>query len=106
MEWGGEVASDSPMARTPKASKSRITTGKRILPASDGRSARPERALLGAGLCDSASWSVWLSVLRAAFGQPLTDEQQRLFVSVAGNRSASARGCASSGVWPAAASRR
>ena len=42
--------------------------------------------LLGAALGNSASWSTWLAVLRAAFGLHLTTDQQQQFSSVAGNR--------------------
>lgn len=42
--------------------------------------------LLGAALGDVATWSTWLAVLRAAFGLPLSHEQQAIFASVAGDR--------------------
>ena len=42
--------------------------------------------LLGAALGDTASWSTWIAVLKAAFGLGLTDEQRELFASVAGQR--------------------
>jgi hypothetical protein len=45
-----------------------------------------DKQLLGAALGDPASWSVWLSVLCAAFGLVLNREQRRLFASVAGDR--------------------
>jgi hypothetical protein len=47
--------------------------------------------LLGGALGNSASWSTWITVLRAAFGLPLDDEQRRVFASVAGSRSPPAR---------------
>jgi Terminase large subunit, ATPase domain len=42
--------------------------------------------LLGAALGNPAPWQTWLTVLRAAFGLPLTDEQRATFHSVAGER--------------------
>src|SRR4029077_4536216 len=42
--------------------------------------------LLGAALGDSASWSRWLIVLKAAFGLPLSDEQRQQFIEVGGGR--------------------
>lgn len=42
--------------------------------------------LLGAALGDSASWLTWLTILRATFGLPLSEEQQTIFASVSGNR--------------------
>ena len=42
--------------------------------------------LLGAALGNPASWTTWLTVLRAAYGLNLSDEQRELFVSVAGGR--------------------
>jgi hypothetical protein len=45
-----------------------------------------DHRLLGAALGDTASWSTWIAVLKAAFGLGLTDEQYALFVSVAGQR--------------------
>ena len=42
--------------------------------------------LLGAALGDSASWSRWLTVLRAAYGLPLDDAQRAAFSEVAGGR--------------------
>jgi hypothetical protein len=42
--------------------------------------------LLGAVLGNTASWSTWIAVLKAAFGLGLTDEQRTLFASVAGQR--------------------
>jgi hypothetical protein len=42
--------------------------------------------LLGAALGDSASWSCWLSVLKAAFGLPLSEQQRQAFGEVAGQR--------------------
>jgi hypothetical protein len=43
--------------------------------------------LLGAGLGDPASWRVWLTILRAAFGLPLDDDEHEVFRRVAGGRS-------------------
>lgn len=42
--------------------------------------------LLGAALGDSASWQVWVAVLKAAFGQQLTETELHTFASVAGGR--------------------
>jgi hypothetical protein len=42
--------------------------------------------LLGAALGNTASWSTWIAVLKAAFALGLTDEQRALFASVAGQR--------------------
>ena len=43
--------------------------------------------LLGAALDPPTStWSTWLATLRAAFGLPLSDEQQAIFATVAGDR--------------------
>jgi hypothetical protein len=43
--------------------------------------------LLGAALDDANSWSTWLTILRAASGLPLDDQQREVFSSVAGGRS-------------------
>jgi hypothetical protein len=42
--------------------------------------------LLGAALGDPSSWSTWLSVLKAAFGQPLDTDEAAAFSAVAGGR--------------------
>jgi hypothetical protein len=42
--------------------------------------------LLGAALGDPTSWSVWLAVLRAAFALRMSNEDERLFTEVAGQR--------------------
>src|SRR5262245_31095611 len=42
--------------------------------------------LLGAALGDPATWATWLTVLRAAYGLPLSDQQRELFITVAGGR--------------------
>jgi hypothetical protein len=42
--------------------------------------------LLGAALGDSASWTRWLIVLKAAFGLPLSEAQRQQFIEVAGGR--------------------
>lgn len=47
--------------------------------------------LLGAGLGNAASWDVWLSVLRAAFGLSLDDKQDAVFRQVAGGRNVPAK---------------
>ena len=46
-----------------------------------------DKNLLGAALGDLAPWSIWLAVLRAAFGLPLTAEELTTFRMVAGDRS-------------------
>lgn len=45
-----------------------------------------DQKLLGAALEDPTPWRTWLSVLRAAFGLPLTTDQQAIFNQVAGER--------------------
>jgi hypothetical protein len=45
-----------------------------------------DRNLLGAALGDAASWSRWLSVLRAAFALPMSDADCITFAEVAGGR--------------------
>jgi hypothetical protein len=45
-----------------------------------------DRNLLGAALGDVATWSVWLSILKAAYGRPLNERERELFASVAGGR--------------------
>jgi hypothetical protein len=45
-----------------------------------------DQRLLGAALGDAASWATWLAVLKAAFALHLTDEELKLFVTVAGDR--------------------
>jgi len=42
--------------------------------------------LLGAALNDQGTRQTWFACLRAAFGLPLTGEQQKLFAAVAGDR--------------------
>jgi hypothetical protein len=42
--------------------------------------------LLGRALGDSASWSTWLAVMKAAFGAPLNEDELTRFKLVAGNR--------------------
>jgi hypothetical protein len=46
-----------------------------------------DQRLLGAGLGDISTWSVWIAVLRAAFGLALSDEELEVFRAVAGGRS-------------------
>ena len=50
------------------------------------------KRLLGAALGDASSWATWISVLRAAFGLSLDDDQRQLFASVAGNRAPPTKG--------------
>src|SRR5262245_42937693 len=45
-----------------------------------------DRNLLGAGLGDPASWATWLSVLRAAFGLPVSEADTVTFKQGAGDR--------------------
>ena len=45
-----------------------------------------DQRLLGAGLGDIASWLTWVAVLKAAFGQQLTDDEIATFATVAGDR--------------------
>jgi hypothetical protein len=46
-----------------------------------------DQRLLGAAMGDQQSWSVWLAVLKAAFGLKLSDDELATFASVAGTRS-------------------
>src|SRR5262245_26799804 len=46
-----------------------------------------DRALLGAALGNAASWSTWIATLKAAFGLPLSENEQSMFQTVAGDRS-------------------
>jgi hypothetical protein len=45
-----------------------------------------DKRLLGVALGDASSWTVWLAVLKAAFGLTLDDEELEMFASIAGNR--------------------
>lgn len=45
-----------------------------------------DKNLLGAALGDTASWSQWLAVLRAAFGLKMSDQDLAIFSEVAGER--------------------
>ena len=45
-----------------------------------------DRNLLGAALGGSTTWGVWIAVLRAAFGLPLSEEERTAFDAVAGGR--------------------
>jgi hypothetical protein len=42
--------------------------------------------LLGAGFGDPASWRPWLSILKAAYGLPLTEDERVFFAAVSGAR--------------------
>ena len=42
--------------------------------------------LLGAALGDIGSWRTWVAILKAAFAEPLTDDDRALFALVAGDR--------------------
>ena len=44
------------------------------------------RRLLGAGVGDIGTWRTWLVVLKAAFGQPLDEDELEVFHAVAGER--------------------
>ena len=48
--------------------------------------AMADQQLLGAGLGDLASWSVWGVVLKAAYGLPLTEDERATYHRVAGER--------------------
>jgi hypothetical protein len=45
-----------------------------------------DQRLLGAALGDIKSWLTWVAVLKAAFGQRLSEDEIHTFASVAGNR--------------------
>jgi hypothetical protein len=45
-----------------------------------------DQRLLGAALVDAASWEVWRTVLKAAWGITLSEEEAKTFVSIAGGR--------------------
>jgi Phage Terminase len=45
------------------------------------------KRMLGAGLGDSATWSTWITILRAAYGLPLDEQQRQRFATIAGDRS-------------------
>ena len=49
-------------------------------------SALEDKALLGASLGDPTTWSSWLAVLKASFGEKLTRKERRAFKSIAGSR--------------------
>jgi hypothetical protein len=42
--------------------------------------------LLGAGLGDPETWRAWLSILKATFGLPLSEDEQAFFKVVSGAR--------------------
>src|SRR5262249_15253645 len=42
--------------------------------------------LLGAALGDISTWRVWVAILKAAFAEPLTDDELATFKQVAGDR--------------------
>jgi hypothetical protein len=42
--------------------------------------------LLGAALRSPATWSTWVAVLKAAFAEPLTDQEREVFAAIAGDR--------------------
>lgn len=48
--------------------------------------AMSDKRLLGAALDDVTTWTTWLAILKAAFGLPLSEEQQEIFAAVAGGR--------------------
>jgi hypothetical protein len=45
-----------------------------------------DRRMLGAGFDDLATWSTWVTVLRACFGLPLVEQERETFAAVAGGR--------------------
>jgi hypothetical protein len=45
-----------------------------------------DKSLLGAGLGDPSTWKLWLTILKAAFGDALTSEEAQAFAAVAGGR--------------------
>ena len=47
--------------------------------------------LLGAALGDLTSWRTWLATIKAAYGRPLTPDEQQAFSAVAGGRGAPSR---------------
>ena len=47
--------------------------------------------LLGAALGASQSWARWISVLRAAFSLPMSDQDHALFAEVSGGRAPPSR---------------
>jgi hypothetical protein len=62
----------------------------RVAPKISIDDALTDRQLLGAALEDLDSWSTWRVILKAAFGEPLTDDELSLFKTLAGGRSAPA----------------
>ncbi len=42
--------------------------------------------LLGAELAPVETWATWTIMLKAAFGQPLTDDERKVFTAIAGDR--------------------
>ena len=62
----------------------------RAVPAISIDDALTDRQLLGAALEDLGSWSTWRVILKAAFGEPLTDDELSLFKTLAGGRAAPA----------------
>jgi hypothetical protein len=50
-----------------------------------------DRRLLGAALGDPDSWDVWITTLKAAFGEKLTRKERIVFATVAGPRKAPSR---------------
>jgi hypothetical protein len=52
-----------------------------------------DRKLLGAALGDAASWSTWLTVLKAAHGLDLTKTERKTFSAIAGGRKPPRRPC-------------
>jgi hypothetical protein len=63
---------------------------KRPTPAISIDDALTDRNLLGAALDNLDSWSTWRAILKAAFAEPLTDDELSLFKTIAGGRSAPA----------------
>src|SRR5262249_32571248 len=65
--------------------------GRTMKPAINIAKALRDPNLLGAALGDVSTWRVWVAVLKAAFAEPLSDEERLLFASVAGDRQAPQR---------------
>jgi hypothetical protein len=63
-----------------------MTDGMNTAPKVSVADALLDRQLLGAGLGDPTTWSTWLITLKAAFGEKLTDEEQKVFAEVANRK--------------------
>ena len=63
-----------------------VTRGHRMRARIGIDDALADHNLLGSALGDVASWSCWLSVLRATFARPMSDADHAAFAEVAGGR--------------------